>query len=136
MKIDGQCHCGNIKFEAEVDPSQVRICHCTDCQTSTGSAFRVNVQALKGTFKLISGEPKTYLKTTAESGTPRLQAFCGNCGTPLYSTSVGEPKSYGLRVGTMRQRAQLVPKVQQWMRSAQAWTQNLTGLERAEKQRT
>jgi hypothetical protein len=30
MKIDGRCHCGEITFEAEVDPDALRICHCTD----------------------------------------------------------------------------------------------------------
>jgi hypothetical protein len=39
MKIDGHCHCGQITFEAEVDPTALTICHCTDCQTLTGSAF-------------------------------------------------------------------------------------------------
>ncbi len=43
MQIDGACHCGNIAFEAEVDPETVRICHCTDCQTMSGSLFRANI---------------------------------------------------------------------------------------------
>ena len=33
MNVEGQCHCGQITFEAEIDPNAVRICHCTDCQT-------------------------------------------------------------------------------------------------------
>jgi hypothetical protein len=33
MKIDGSCHCGYVRYQAEVDPAQVEICHCTDCQT-------------------------------------------------------------------------------------------------------
>ena len=42
MKITGGCHCGAITYEAEVDPGKVSVCHCTDCQTLTGSAFRVS----------------------------------------------------------------------------------------------
>src|SRR5690348_5559864 len=42
MKVTGRCHCGNISFEAEIDPAQVRVCHCTDCQHLTGTAFRSN----------------------------------------------------------------------------------------------
>ena len=37
MKIDGRCHCGCITYEAEIDPDKVMICHCTDCQTLSGS---------------------------------------------------------------------------------------------------
>jgi len=40
MKIDGRCHCGLITYEKEIDPEKVMICHGTDCQTLTGSAFR------------------------------------------------------------------------------------------------
>ena len=39
MKIDGACHCGFIAYEAEADPEMTGICHCTDRQTLSGSAF-------------------------------------------------------------------------------------------------
>jgi len=29
MKIDGRCHCGLVTFEADIDPEQVSVCHCT-----------------------------------------------------------------------------------------------------------
>jgi len=119
-----------------VDPEQVRVCHCTDCQTLTGTAFRVVVPAKKGTFELRGAAPKTYVKTTADSGVPRLQGFCGECGTPLYSTSVGDQpdKPYALRVGVIRQRAELPPKLQQWCRSSLGWTQSLGSLEQVAMQ--
>jgi len=66
MQIDGGCHCGNITYSAEVDLEKVGICHCTDCQTLSGSAFRVSVSAAKDAFHL-NGELKIYIKT-AESG--------------------------------------------------------------------
>ncbi len=40
MKIEGTRHCGYVTFAAEIDPSTAAICHCTDCQTLSGSAFR------------------------------------------------------------------------------------------------
>ncbi len=58
MKIDGGCHCGYIAYEAEADPDRVEICHCTDCQTLSGSAFRTIVFTNPGTFRLRSGELK------------------------------------------------------------------------------
>jgi hypothetical protein len=74
MKINGSCHCGFITIEGEADPERVAICHCTDCQTRTGSAFGVIVPVPGNTFKM-RGQPTTYLKTTAESGNLRLQTF-------------------------------------------------------------
>ena len=135
MKVTGRCHCGNIKFEAEIDPGAVRICHCTDCQRLSGSAFRVNVGTLPGTFRLLSGSPKTYVKTTADSGTHRAHGFCPDCGTPLWATSTdANPASYGLRVGTLDCRAELAPSRQGWFRSALPWSQNLSGVARIDRQ--
>ena len=84
----------------------------------------------------MSGTPATYLKTTAESGKPRLQAFCPRCGSPIYSTTPGEgpQASYMLRVGILRQRDQFVPKRQNWYRSALAWLPRLPAVEKNEKQ--
>ena len=132
MKVDGGCYCGNIKFEAEIDPAGVRICHCTDCQHLTGSAFRVNVSVAKDKIRFSGGEAKTYIKT-AESGAKRVHAFCPECGTPVYSTQTGEIKGYGLRVGTIRQRAQLAPRLQQWCRSSLPWAQDIHDMPRFEK---
>ena len=119
MKISGGCHCGAITYEAEVDPERVTICHCTDCQALSGSAFRVVVPAKP--FTLLSGEPKVYLKG-AESGRQRAQAFCANCGTSVYSADATNSKQFSIRVGTARERAQLIPKREVWCRSALGWT--------------
>jgi len=132
MKVTGRCHCGQISFEAEIDPAQVRICHCTDCQTLTGTAFRTTVPSLPSSFVLKSGTPKIYIKT-AESGNKRVHAFCAECGTPIYAAAPGaNPPSHGLRVGTLDRRAELRPTRQGWCRSAVLWSMDLTGVERFE----
>ena len=135
MKIHGSCTCGSITFEAEADPEKVSICHCTDCQSSTGTAFRTNVRVPGNTFKVLSGTPTIYIKTTAESGNPRVQAFCPGCGSPIYSTTPGDgpQPSYVVRVGVLRERDQLVPKVQNWTRSARPWVTEIGAVRRNEK---
>jgi hypothetical protein len=134
MKVDGTCHCGFIAIEAEVDPEKVSVCHCTDCQSGTGSAFRVSVPTPGAAFKM-EGEPALYVKT-AESGNKRAQAFCPKCGSPIFSTAPGDgPKDfYMLRVGILRQRDELTPKRQIWWRSAQPWVTELDGLPKMETQ--
>ena len=62
MKIDGACHCGYITYKAELDPKNAGICHCTDCQTMSGSAFRTIAFTREGSFELLSGELKIYVK--------------------------------------------------------------------------
>jgi hypothetical protein len=135
MKVDGSCQCGAIKIEGEADADRVTVCHCTDCQAGTGTAFRVSIPLRGDTFKM-TGQPAVYVKTTAESGRPRVQTFCPQCGSPIYSTTPGEgvQPSYTVRVGILRQRDQLAPVRQQWVRSAQSWLAGLATLPRHEKQ--
>ena len=59
MHINGSCHCAFISFGAEIDPSRVMLCHCTDCQVLSGSPFRAVVAASIGSF-VVRGQPKSY----------------------------------------------------------------------------
>jgi hypothetical protein len=121
MRVHGHCHCGAIAYEAEVDERAVNICHCLDCQTLTGSAFRANIQAPAATFILRTGQPRRYVKT-GDSGAQRVHAFCETCGGPVYSCDPVNPKSYSLRVGALDERAELGPPVRQiWAKRRLPW---------------
>jgi hypothetical protein len=104
MKVHGACHCGQIRYEAEVDPEKVNLCNCADCQMLTGSAFRVSVPAPAASYRLLSGTP---VASTADSDAP-----------PFYS----------LRVGCLRERAALPPRRRIWCRSALDWAQDVSGV--------
>lgn len=134
MKVEGECHCGAIAYEAVVDEDAVSVCHCTDCQVLTGTAYRVSAPARRADFRLLRGEPTIYVKK-ADSGANRVQAFCGRCGSPLYATDADDGTALlGLRVGALRQRDALRPVRQIWCSSALDWTGDLSGLERREKE--
>jgi hypothetical protein len=128
MHIDGHCHCGHVRYEAEIDPEEVSICHCTDCQQLTGSAYRVTVSVAKNDLRLTGNAPKLY-KKRADNGRTRLQYFCPECGSPLFTTGEGEDAAVcGIRLGTINQRRELAPKRQIWCRSALPWVNDIAGL--------
>ena len=134
MKIDGKCQCGDITYEAEVDPNQTLICNCTDCQTLAGSAFRWMVIVRETDFNLLTGKLKTFLKPN-ESGEDLPSLFCPNCGSPLYSIYIrGGVRFFNVRVPTARQHAKLPPKRQYWKRSAQKWLTGVNQIEGSETQ--
>jgi hypothetical protein len=112
-----------ISFTAQVDPSRVMVCHCTDCQVLSGAPFRAVVAAPIGGFA-VRGEPKAYIKV-AQSGNRRAQVFCPECGTPLYATAPENATSVVIRLGCVTQRAQLGPAVQIWQHSALPWLPEL-----------
>lgn len=128
MHIDGACHCGRIVYEAEIDPDKVVICHCTDCQTISGAPFRVNVPVLTQNFHL-TGEPRVYIKR-GDSGAEIATAFCGHCGAAMYSSKRDNPTYFNLRLGAVKQRAQLPPKMQGFCRSALPWAIDITAVRR------
>jgi hypothetical protein len=126
MHIDGACHCGAITFNAEIDPSRVMVCHCTDCQVLSGAPFRAVVVAPIGKFA-VRGTPKSYIKV-AQSGNRRAQMFCGECGTPLFATAPENATSVVIRLGCVTQRAELRPSAQIWQHSALPWLSGLTSI--------
>ncbi|MBK7136136.1 MAG: GFA family protein [Rhodocyclales bacterium] len=72
----------------------------------SGAPFRAIAPIPAKDFSL-TGSPKVYIKT-AQSGSKRAQAFCGECGTPLLppprqSSDVRRP------AGCVEERAQLAP---------------------------
>jgi hypothetical protein len=133
MNVQGSCHCGAIRFRGLVDPASVAICHCTDCQKLTGTAYRVSVPARRTDFELQQGEPAVYIKV-GDSGAKRAQAFCGTCGSPLYTYTYSEgdqqPQTYGLRVGSLDERLLLAPQKQKWCDSALPWALDISALPR------
>lgn len=132
MHIDGACQCGQITYEAEIDPESVSICHCTDCQRLTGTAYRVSVITPKERFRITSGEPKLYVKT-ADNGRKRLQFFCETCGSPICTTGERDDDGdVGIRLGTINQRRALTPRRQGWCSSALPWSQDIRALPQRE----
>jgi len=123
VRVEGSCHCGDIAFTGVVNPAEVTICHCTDCQQMSGTAFRANVPCPADQFQLLRGRPKTYVKT-AQSGARRTMAFCGVCGTQIYAHAADGASAYSLRTGTLSQRAELWPSRQIWVRSATPWARD------------
>lgn len=134
MRVTGQCHCGAIGYEAEIDPEGVGICHCTDCQMLTGTVYRVSVPAPAAQFKLTRGAPTIYLKRTADSGRVRAHAFCRQCGAPIYATQPENPQVYTLRIGNIDQRKELAPKRQMWTKSRLPYAIDLNAIDSIDTQ--
>lgn len=124
MHIDASCHCGHVTFEAEIDPERIHICHCTDCQTLTGSPFRVTAFAAAADLRFTGAAPRLYIKH-GDNGAQRRQYFCPDCGSPLL-TAGEDDALWGIRWGAIRQRAELTPSFQIWCASRAGWLDGVT----------
>ncbi|KAH6685403.1 glutathione-dependent formaldehyde-activating enzyme [Plectosphaerella plurivora] len=85
MAIAGSCMCGEIKYESSAEkPELTALCHCTDCQKWSGSAFTSNAGVPTDSFKVTQGTPKAY-DVTGDTGKNNKHFFCGNCGSSLFT---------------------------------------------------
>ena len=121
MQIDGTCLCGEITWEATIDPALVGVCHCTDCQILSGSAFQFAARVAREDFQLLSGQLKAFVKI-AENGNPRAMSFCGTCSTVIHGGNTDDTGLLSLRLGGCTQKHELSPQFQIWCQSAMAWT--------------
>ncbi|HWA76985.1 MAG TPA: GFA family protein [Polyangiaceae bacterium] len=70
----GGCHCGAVRFEAELDPNQGTKCNCSIC---TKKAF-YGVVVKPSRFRLLSGE--TSLADYQFNTKMMHHQFCTRCG--------------------------------------------------------
>jgi len=122
MQTEGSCFCGKITFTAEVDPSLVVICHCSDCQVLGGSAFRVTC-VVKPEALVFRSDDYAVFEKAGDSGNVRRQIFCPVCGTSICSLpAAGESGGFvSLRVPPLKHRDELTPRAEIWCRSRVSW---------------
>jgi hypothetical protein len=96
----GSCSCGAIKIEVEGDPLFVGLCHCHNCQKSTGSTYSTNWVILRTGFKILSGEATTF-EVQGGSGNPAFRKFCGTCSSTMWTESSMLPDHVVIKAGIM-----------------------------------
>lgn len=75
------CLCKSIHLTISgVDKGTV-LCHCSNCQTFTGSAFAHNYRILNADIKVEKGAEvlKAYRDENTKSGGVLVRYFCSNC---------------------------------------------------------
>jgi hypothetical protein len=96
--LAGGCLCGGVRFSITGKLGPAGYCHCKQCQRASGSAFAANAPVRARYFTLRSG---AELVREYESSPGKYRAFCGRCGSPLYSRRDSEPELRRIRLGTL-----------------------------------
>jgi hypothetical protein len=113
----GGCGCGAIRFALKAAPMIVHACHCTDCQTISGSAFVLNAWIEREQVALLSGQPASH--KFSNNGRDNRVYFCAQCGTNVWTEYM--KGSYFVRVGALDDPALLPPDMHIWTCSKQPW---------------
>ena len=119
---EGGCQCGAVRYRIVEAPARVSLCHCTQCQRQTGSAFSMAMFVAEAAFNLLRGEPKTWTRSS-DSGREVACSFCPECGTRILHRAELYRGFVNLRPGTLDDRSWLQPTDSYWTREKQAWVQ-------------
>ena len=116
----GGCVCGAIRYEVAGPIEQIIQCHCLDCQKATGTGASANISVLTDDFRLIRGAPKVFTQVV-QSGRTAHRAFCGNCGSPIWSGRENSPERTMLKAGTLDDSSSARIVLNIWTSSAAHW---------------
>jgi hypothetical protein len=133
LPLTGGCSCGAIRYEIASFPLLLYTCNCTDCQTTSGSAFALNMPVSTRDFRIRKGEPKGW-HHMSPSGANVTSWFCGDCAARIYGSRQSRPESINIRAGTLDDTKWLTPIAHMFTRSAQGWIEPAAGAECHEMQ--
>jgi hypothetical protein len=121
-QLTGGCLCGAIRYAVSQPITELRVCHCRDCQKMSGTGGSVNAAIPSATLQITQGTPKRYT-VTADSGRTLHRFFCGDCGSHLFSRRELTPENTGLRIGTLDAEHAGGMKITAhiWTKSARSW---------------
>ena len=89
----GQCLCGAVTFEADLNGPHFHACHCAKCRRwGGGPAFATPAQALR-----VTGEENVVAYSSSKHGN---RHFCRQCGSHLY-WSFKDGKGLAVWLGTI-----------------------------------
>jgi hypothetical protein len=120
-ELSGGCACGGVRYRLLSAPMFVHCCHCTSCQTETGSAFVINALIESDRVETVTGAAEPVL-IPSESGRGQNVWRCPTCRVALWSNYGGATDLLRfVRVGTLDTPAALPPDIHIYTRSKLPW---------------
>jgi len=99
--LTGACLCGAVRYRYDGPLGgalgAVTLCHCRECRRAQGYGSAA-APALATGFTVVKGADAVR---EYESSQGKKRAFCGVCGSPLYSRRDAHPAAIRLRLGAI-----------------------------------
>ena len=121
MIREGGCLCGEVRFKAEGEPLNVRVCHCRLCQKAMGSPFFARAQFVPAALS-VTAETERY-QTSANID----RVFCKRCGTRLFSWR-RNGTAVGVALAVFDDRNAFAPSEHIWVSEKMNWLKLDDGL--------
>lgn len=116
--VGGGCQCGAVRYTLNAPPVVFYICHCTECQTQSSSAFGESMRVRTADLK-ITGTLDQHERGSAGGGV--VGDFCPKCGTRLFHRQRDHDDMLNIKAGTLDDTSWLRPAGHIWTHSKQPW---------------
>ena len=133
LPAKGSCQCGKVTYQVTEEALVTVVCHCSDCQKLSTSAFSLSMILKRSGLEILSGELKCWKRPTAAGGVA-ICWFCPDCGNRIFHENPAMPNIVRLKPGTLEDTSALEPQAQVWTCREQPWVRHLGDLPRIEKQ--
>jgi hypothetical protein len=105
LTITGQCHCGEITYEAHGPIIKSSQCDCAGCRAATGTFAAPFVTVQRANHTITQGKPAVFRAESGEDCDAHgTWHFCTNCGTQLYWLG-NEGNELDIFAGTLHDRS-------------------------------
>ena len=116
--MNATCLCGSIQIEISGKLGPVVYCHCSRCRKANGTAFGANADVRRKYWTLAAGAD---LLREFESSPGVFRAFCGRCGSPVYSRRAANPDIVRVRLGILDNDPERRALAHFWVGSKAPW---------------
>lgn len=86
--LEGRCQCGQVRYRVAGETVALFICHCTECQRQSASAFGMALWLRNYSKEVLGGELEAWIRTTP-TGKQLVCEFCSRCGTRVECPELG-----------------------------------------------
>jgi len=115
MSKTGSCLCGDVSFAYKSEPGVFLMCHCTDCQKSTGSPVASIIIVPEDDFS-VNGSTSSY-----ECEAKVTRSFCKICGSQIFSRIESAPGVVAIKTGVLDEQPNIKPNLVCWTKSKPNW---------------
>ncbi|KAF2099223.1 hypothetical protein NA57DRAFT_76452 [Rhizodiscina lignyota] len=122
------CLCGAVQLSVTGNDKGAVVCHCSNCQRASGSAFLHNYRFTSADLKFTKGEElvREYEDKETKTGNTLYRHFCEKCGSPLYLKNSAFPGLVVLHCGTMEAEGPQ-PSMELFPENKYAWIGDVMG---------
>jgi hypothetical protein len=122
MKIRGSCHCGAVRFEAEV-PEAVEILDC-NCSICAKTGFR-HLMVPHGDFTLLAGADALVSYRFGTGAADHL--FCGTCGVKSFYQPRSHAQAWSVNLNAIEDHSGLILTIRGF--DGRNWEEAAAGLD-------